>query len=68
MLGNLMKVFLQYGDMPAAMDVMMKVTVMKNELPSVLPVKTLTLFVDKCIEYKNAPMALVLKNIVIFIY
>jgi len=59
MLGNLMKVFLQYGDMKAAVQVMLKITVMKNELTTVVPANTLTLFLNKCIECKDTPMALV---------
>ena len=59
MLGNLMKVFLQYGDMKAAIQVMHKISAIKNELRTVVSANTLNLFLNKCIECKETPTALV---------
>ncbi|EFX86877.1 hypothetical protein DAPPUDRAFT_221711 [Daphnia pulex] len=58
MLGNLMKVFLQYGDLDSADEVMMKVNQLKNQLSSYFPLATLNIFVEKCIERQNSATAL----------
>lgn len=59
MLGNLTKVFLQYGDVLAANEIMLKVNTLKNQLSSFFPFPTLSKFVDVCIERDDAAMGLV---------
>lgn len=59
MLGNLVKVFLQYDDVNSANEVMIKVNTLKNQLSTYFPVATLNTFIDKCIERQDSAMALV---------
>ncbi len=59
MLGNLTKVYLQYGDVPSANEIMVKVSTLKNQLSSFFPVATLNKFIDANIERQDAAMALV---------
>lgn len=59
MLGNLTKIFLQYGDFASAKNVMIKVNSLKNLMSSFIPISTLNQFMDKCIEQNDSAMALV---------
>lgn len=59
MLGNLTKVYLQYGDVPSANEIMVKVSTLKNQLSSFFPAATLNKFIDANIERQDAAMALV---------
>ena len=59
MLGNLTKVYLQYGDVPSANEILVKVNMLKNQLSSFFPVPILNKFIDVSIERQDAPMALV---------
>lgn len=59
MLGHTMKVFLQYGKIKAAVEVMNKIHVSKNRLSSFVPYDILDLMVDSCIQTDNTSTALV---------
>lgn len=59
MLGNLTKVFLQYGDVASANQMMIKAHTSKNQLSSFFPVATLNKFIETCIERNDGAMALV---------
>lgn len=59
MLGNLTKVYLQYGDVASANAIMIKVNTLKNQLSSFFPMATLNKFFESCIERQDSAMALV---------
>lgn len=59
MLGNLAKLFLQYGDVASANAIIIKVHTLKNQLSSFFPVATLNKFYESCIERQDSAMALV---------
>ncbi|KZS11201.1 protein PTCD3 homolog, mitochondrial isoform X1 [Daphnia magna] len=58
MLGNLAKLFLQYGDVASANAIIIKVHTLKNQLSSFFPVATLNKFYESCIERQDSAMAL----------
>ncbi len=59
MLGNLMKVFLQYGDFSAAIEAMAKTYALRSKLSNFVPVSALDLLVETCISEKAVEPALV---------
>ena len=58
-LGNLMKVFLQYGDFSAAIEAMAKTYALRSKLSNFVPVSALDLLVETCIAEKVVEPALV---------
>lgn len=59
MLGNLVKVYLQYGDVESANQAMTKANTLRSSLTTFMPSATVERFFDSCIQRRDSAMALV---------
>lgn len=59
MLGNLVKVYLQYGDFDSANRAMTKLNSLRSSLTTFMPSAIVEKFFDACVQRQDSAMALV---------